>query len=94
VSRSLSSDSPDRLFITGMTKSGKTFFARRIVRQLDRVVVLDPKGDDTEGVGLWGLAPWDRESRRLLSEGEPLRDRDVSKSGDPGEVWEGVRAEV
>jgi len=61
----------ERVFLTGRTRSGKTFLARNLLAPIERLIMLDPKGTLAD----WRLDPWDRESRRLLDHGEPVRAR-------------------
>ncbi len=63
----------ERVFLAGRTKSGKTFAARELLAKIPRLVVCDPKASDS--IERWRLAPWDRESQRLLRNGEPVRTR-------------------
>jgi DNA helicase HerA-like ATPase len=75
----------ERVFFCGRTGSGKTFAAKHICARLPRLVVLDPKGTLTD----WNLEPWDRETRRLLRQGYPVRARVVVPFGaDATEIWE------
>lgn len=77
----------ERAFITGKTGTGKTYAARYILSAFSRLVVLDPKGT----LGGWGLDPWDRERRRRLRGGYPVRTRVLLTPGeDPQEFWEKV----
>ena len=77
------------MLLCGQTGSGKTYAARYLLKPLDRVVVVDPKGDDS--IATWGLAPWDREARRLLRSGEPIRTRVLIPIGkEADEVFEEV----
>lgn len=79
----------DRVFFTGKTGSGKTYAARFLTRSFPRLIVMDPKG--TLGGPEWGLDIWDRESRRNLKNGRPVRARVVVPFGAPtAEIWEDV----
>ena len=79
----------DRVFFTGKTGPGKTYAARFITRSYPRLIVLDPKG--TLGGPEWGLDPWDKESRRSLKNGRPVRARvTVPFGAEVEEVWEDV----
>jgi hypothetical protein len=64
-------ETDERVFLAGKTDSGKTYIAQRLLRGIERLVVLDPKGT----LQSWRLAPWDRESQRLLRNGDPVRTR-------------------
>ena len=80
-----------RGFITGKTGSGKTFFARHITRTLPRLVVFDPKFTLAD----WGLEAWNRETRRALSEGDPIQLRVTwTERGESTVFWEDVMWEV
>lgn len=85
--------SDERVFLCGKTGSGKTFAARHICAPLRRLVVLDPKAriDEAE----WSVAPWDREARMLLRNGEPIRALVRAPIG-PGadDEWERAYREV
>jgi hypothetical protein len=64
-----------------------------MVRNLDRLIVIDPKASDS--IAQWGLASWDREARRLLRSGERIRARVLIPIGqDPDEVFEDIFAQV
>lgn len=63
--------SDSRVFFCGKTGSGKTYAAHRVCRPIKRLIVLDPKA--TIPAEHWKLAPWDREARTLLRNGEPIR---------------------
>lgn len=77
--------SNERVFLCGRTGSGKTFAAEELTKGLPRLVVLDPKGT----LGGWGLVPFDREAKRLLRLGDPIRARVVVDFGKPpDETWE------
>jgi hypothetical protein len=79
----------DRVFFTGKTGSGKTYAARFITRSFPRLIVLDPKG--TLGGPEWALDPWDRESRRALRNGRPVRARvTVPFGADVEDIWDDV----
>lgn len=83
--------SDQRAFITGKTGSGKTFFTRRLVKPVRRLVVLDSKGTLTT----WGLEEWDRDSRKRLANGEDVRVRVAIEAGrDPARFWEDVLEEA
>ena len=85
--------STDRALFTGQTGSGKTYAAGKLIRSLDRVVVVDPKA--SESIDKWGLVPWDREAKRILRSNEALRARVLIPIGkDPDEVFEEVFAAV
>jgi DNA helicase HerA-like ATPase len=83
--------SNERMFLCGKTGSGKTFAAKYILKPFNRLVVLDVKDQLQD----WNLAPWDREARRLLKSGQPIRTRVVVPIGkDPAEVWDGIFEDV
>ncbi len=80
-----------RAAIVGKTGSGKTYLARRMLRPLRRLVVLDPKGT----LHKWGLEEWDRGSRKRLADGEDVRVRVALEAGtNPNRFWEAVMQEV
>lgn len=66
-------ETDERVFLAGKTDSGKTYLAQRLLRPIQRLVVLDPKASPS--IDQWRLAPWDRESQRLLRTGQPVRTR-------------------
>jgi len=79
----------ERVFLAGKTWSGKTWAAQRLLRGVERLVVLDPK--NSESIERWRLDPWDRESQRQLKHGEPLRTRIKAPAGeDLEEFWNDV----
>jgi energy-coupling factor transporter ATP-binding protein EcfA2 len=83
--------SNERMFITGKTGSGKTYFSRFLTRALPRLVVLDPKFS----LGPWGLSPWNKESRKALAEGEDIRIRVTwTERGESEKFWDAVIWEV
>ncbi len=83
--------STDRVFACGKTGSGKTYLMERLTRSLPRLVVLDGKGT----LGTWGLSEWNRESRSLLHNQEPVRVRVTWDLGqDVFEFWENVLEEI
>lgn len=66
-------DPSQRVAFVGKTGSGKTTLASGLVEQLDRVIVIDPKGSL---YGKWGLEEWDdRATFKRLDKGEPVRVR-------------------
>jgi hypothetical protein len=78
-----------RVFTAGKTGSGKTYLWRHLLKDVQRLVVLDGKGT----LGDWGLTDWqDREGRRNLFKGEPVRLRVLAPLGerDPSEYWDQV----
>lgn len=82
--------SNQRVFFCGKTGSGKTYLAEHLTRRLHRLVVLDGKGT----LDKWRLDPWNRESKRLLREGEAVRARvlwDINT--EPVEFWSEVMSE-
>jgi len=83
--------SHERVFFCGRTGSGKTFAAEHLTRPLPRLVVLDPKGT----LGNWNLEPWDRDARRRLRNGDPIRTRVVVPFGAAAEeVWDEALFEI
>lgn len=81
----------DRVFACGKTGSGKTYLMRQLTHSLTRLVVLDGKGT----LGDWGLSPWDRESRSMLRNQEPVRVRVVWNLGsDVFDFWEEIMEEI
>jgi hypothetical protein len=93
MSETIEIRSDERVFFTGKTGSGKTHLARKLTRPLRRLVVLDTKGR----LQNWRLDPWDRESRRLLRHGEPLRTRvalDPAAADNRPAYWDKVLAEI
>lgn len=71
MSRNIKSN--DRLFITGKTGSGKTFLAKYLTANLNRLVVLDGKGT----LDSWDLELYDEKNKRRLIENKPVRTRVV-----------------
>lgn len=72
--------SDQRVLITGMTGSGKTFLARQLLRGVNRLVVLDPKGmlrdaDDEPPDETWNLTEWSESGVKKLMGGDPVRMR-------------------
>ena len=91
VDQTITIRSRDRVLLVGRTGSGKTFAAEHLTRPLPRLVVLDPKGT----LGTWKLDPWDRDTRRRLKNGDPVRTRVVVPFGkDPDEIWDEALFEV
>lgn len=87
VPQTIEIDSSDRVFITGKTGSGKSFLARELVRPLERLVVLDPKFS----LGSWQLSDWDKDSRELLRNGDPVQIRVTwQERGESIEFWDDV----
>lgn len=58
----------------GKTGSGKSYAARLLTKNIQRLVVLDPKGTLSAGSG-WNLTQWDGSTERALQNGEPVRAR-------------------
>src|SRR5262249_53598857 len=67
----LTFSSADRVFIAGKTGTGKTTVARELLRPVERLVVLDPKGTLTTPE--WDLEDWTDRGRRALLAGENIR---------------------
>lgn len=63
----------ERIAIAGKTGSGKTFLSRALCANLDRLMVLDPKG--TLGRADWNLEKWGDRTQRALKRGDPVRAR-------------------
>jgi hypothetical protein len=63
----------DRVFIAGMTGSGKTFWAMHMLAAQPRLVVIDLKHSDEIGKWPWDRA--DRQSQRNLERGRAVRVR-------------------
>lgn len=81
----------DRVFACGKTGSGKTYLMERLTQNLKRLIVLDGKGT----LGTWGLEEWNRESRAMLKNQEPVRVRVVWDIGqDVFDFWENVLEEI
>jgi energy-coupling factor transporter ATP-binding protein EcfA2 len=77
----------ERILIVGKTGSGKTYLAKYLTRQANRLVVLDAKATLTD----WNLDPWDSVSRGKLLSHEPIRIRVLPPyDGDITEYWEAV----
>lgn len=85
---SINIDYSERALFVGKTGCGKTTLARRLLRHVERCVVLDPKATLAD----WGLEPWDSETQQRLLAGEPVRTRAVwdYERGDAAEFWEDV----
>lgn len=62
----------DRVAIVGMTGSGKTVFANHLTRGIERLVVLDGKGELWDDPS-WNLEDWSERGRRELLRGRPVR---------------------
>lgn len=83
--------SNERIDLCGKTGSGKTYAAKYLLSRFDRLVILDVKGE-LDG---WNTVPWDREAKRLLRNGEPVRARVLVPVGrSPEETWEDVFATI
>jgi len=81
----------ERAVIIGATGSGKTVMARALLRDVPRLVVLDPKGT----LGKWGLEEWNEDTQQRLYDREPVRVRVVLEGGrDSEKFWESVLQEV
>lgn len=81
----------ERVFICGMTGSGKTTLAEELLRPFPRLVVLDSKGS----LRKWGLEEWSDDSRRRLDKGEDVRIRvALDPRADPEDFWENVLWDV
>lgn len=81
----------ERAIIIGATGSGKTVMARALLREVPRLVVLDPKGT----LGKWGLEEWNEETQERLYERERVRVRVALEGGrDFEKFWESVLQEV
>lgn len=67
----------DRLVLVGMTGGGKTYWEGKtvVVPAVPRLVVVDCKGDDKEGILSWPLQEWSAKTRRALADGSPVRVR-------------------
>jgi DNA helicase HerA-like ATPase len=87
--------SSDRAFLCGKTGSGKSYAAHKLTRGLERLVVLDPKGDDA-AMADWDLEPWDRDARRRLKDQKsPVRARVVLDARRPtAEIWDEALAAI
>src|ERR1700690_1732966 len=70
---SISIKSNDRVFICGMTGSGKTYLSRFLTRSLSRLVVIDTKGTLKD----WNTEDWNLTTRSKLRNNEPVRIRIV-----------------
>lgn len=64
----------DRIIFVGKTGSGKTYLARMLVSQLDRVIVIDPKGSIKDKAD-WGLDEWSPEVEKDIMSGAAVRAR-------------------
>lgn len=74
----------ERLLLAGKTGSGKTYFARRLLAGLPRLVVIDPKASLKE----WGLlAPTGWRWRSFLKDGAPGRFRILPPIEDDLRGW-------
>ena len=77
----------ERILIVGKTGSGKTYLAKYLTRQANRLIVLDAKATLSE----WNLDPWDSVARGKLLNHEPVRIRVLPPyDGDITEHWESV----
>ena len=82
--------SDNRVFFAGKTGSGKTFMAHYLLRQLGRVIVIDPK--ISPAISKWNLLE-QKEGFNLLQKGERARVRvfeppAIDKDGFP--VWDEI----
>lgn len=91
--------STDRIAIVGRTGSGKTYFAKRLIRNLSRLVVLDPKGTLNTRNGTsnprneLGLTDWGDGTLKRLRRGDPGRWR-IGPTQVYGGDWEPVLADL
>lgn len=80
-----------RGLVCGATGSGKTVLTRYMLRGVQRLVVLDPKGT----LYKWGLEEWDASTRKRLADGNPVRVRVALEAGESSaKFWESVLREV
>lgn len=63
----------DRVFLCGMTGSGKTFWAMHMLAALPRLIVVDSKHSDE--IAKWDWRDGDKNSVRLLERGRAVRVR-------------------
>jgi DNA helicase HerA-like ATPase len=70
----------ERMALVGATGTGKTFFARRLLAHVPRLIVIDPKSTLRDYVP----RPYDKRARKRLENGEPFRARFAPA---PGEDW-------
>lgn len=81
--------SNDRVFIAGQTGSGKTTAAKYLLRLVDRLIVIDPKGELGESSG-WDLEDADSRSMRQLETGRVGRLRFVPPFEMPEDYYKSI----
>ncbi len=87
LAQTINLKSNQRILIVGKTGSGKTYLAKYLTRQANRLIVLDAKVTLSD----WGLEPWGSDTRSKLLNGAPVRIRAVPPmNGDIMAYWEAV----
>lgn len=76
----------DRVAIVGMTGSGKTVMAEHLTRGIERLVVLDGKGELWDDAS-WNLEDWSERGRRDLMRGKPARLRVPPPPPDADDIY-------
>lgn len=74
----ISPTSNDRGIVIGQTGAGKTFFMRYLLKDVQRLMVLDPKGTlygPKASGGDWHLKEWDRRTAKAIRRGAGFRVR-------------------
>lgn len=70
------------VIVAGNTGTGKTFLSRRLLKDVQRLVVFDGKGT----LDNWNTEEWNKQSVRRLLEGEPVRVRIKTPIGSVNEI--------
>jgi hypothetical protein len=62
-----------RVFSAGHTGCGKSYLARYVLKEVERLIVADPKTSDE--ITKWRLPDWNEDSLKLLRNGDPVQAR-------------------